>query len=301
MDAVSVTWWGTVRRVVRRVAGYSRGRQGATCPHTADDLEHEGLIGAIAAVSRWEPGGGAKRENFCIEAGRFAIRKAVARFNRVVRVKSADWHAGRAERLTVTVGLCWQSGTEYEPTGVMPPEWCDRPVSDGARAEFRAAVRERFGVVSADSLAALERRFVDGVGQGEAAEAAGVSGSEVGRRTRLALDECRRLRATRERRERVRAEAVAAGGPVRVAEVDDDVPVLDTRGPGIVAEPEPEPVTADLIRAVLPAGDPAAGGVCWVPERGGLVAVFAAGESVPWWAMSRAEFLAAVGRARELL
>lgn len=193
--------WAAVRKAVRYRADRLARTLPPDAPHTAEDLEAEGLLAALASLARFDRGRALQPDTFLVPRAVGAMLDAVRQFNAVVRVPRAEF-GGRTRRTFAASGV-WHDPIEWrtsgEPNGRSSPlsisVWFAEPstppveLDDGPRVEFRRAVRRAFGRLTPAEEDALVSYFHDDRTMEALADAEGVSESRISQRIRAAVRE----------------------------------------------------------------------------------------------------------------
>ena len=181
MDAVSATWWGVVVRFARTHARCRARRLPKWSPHTAGDLEHEGLIGAVVGMRQWvAKGRRMSAADWACSRARYAIKTVLRAFNQVVRVPPKVWQAGGG-RYTLEPIRESEDPVYAQEAPADPP------------TDPRTVVDHLLGRLRPTDAAVLRSAFLEGRTHRQIGEDDGVSRRAVGWRVKSACERAREL------------------------------------------------------------------------------------------------------------
>lgn len=161
MRALGGVLWATANRLAGRLGG-----ELPADAMDADDLYQEGAVAALAARESWSPTGGQSLRTYCLQRGRWAMVDAT---RRGVRGMLVYRHEPGLE--SVQTGR-W----ETDDFAVAVTDDLMRPF---VKSDFAAVCHALFAFDSADTRAAIVRRYADDVTFREIAGEVGVSESAV--------------------------------------------------------------------------------------------------------------------------
>lgn len=194
-DGLTADEWAAVRRSVRYRANQLARILPTDAPHTADDLEAEGLLAVLAALPRFDRRRGLQPDTFLLPRAAGAMLDAIREFNRVVRVPRAEF--GGRTRYTLTASEVWQDPNWWHDGDDLAGsrKWLAEPSAppvehdDGPRVGFRRAVRRAFGRLTPAEEDALVGYLHDGLTMETLADAEGVCESRISQRIKHAVRE----------------------------------------------------------------------------------------------------------------